>query len=213
MRQSTNDRPLSTERAKPTLHASDVIVRKSVANPNAANTRINAVVHPEPVAYIIPPHRPKTRQSIKIVFKIFGHFLWSPNRRTKYGNFQDTGEKKACKRKRRFIYSQVNGFSQWFTVAHCTNGPCDERVGVGVSTRVATKNKPAHCLRARTALTLCRTTWLYACKGLKNICSETCFSFWSLRSSSCTSLYTWVNRRIRKMKEKQIEQKRNAGIA
>lgn len=48
VRQSTNDEPVSTERESPILHASDVIVFKLVANPSAANTRINDVVHPEP---------------------------------------------------------------------------------------------------------------------------------------------------------------------
>ena len=48
VRQSTNDEPVSTERDSPILHASDVIVFRFVANPSAANTRINDVVHPEP---------------------------------------------------------------------------------------------------------------------------------------------------------------------
>lgn len=49
VRQSTNDEPVSTERDRPILHASDVIVFRFVANPSAANTRINDVVHPEPM--------------------------------------------------------------------------------------------------------------------------------------------------------------------
>lgn len=49
VKQSTNDEPVSTERDRPILHASDVIVFRFVANPSAANTRINDVVHPEPM--------------------------------------------------------------------------------------------------------------------------------------------------------------------
>lgn len=49
VRQSTNGEPVSTERDRPILHASDVIVFKLVAIPRAANTRTNAVVHPTPV--------------------------------------------------------------------------------------------------------------------------------------------------------------------
>lgn len=50
MRQSTKERPVSTDRDKPILHASEVIVLRSVAKPSAANTRIKAVVHPLPIS-------------------------------------------------------------------------------------------------------------------------------------------------------------------
>lgn len=51
VRQSIKGYPVSTERDKPILHASDVIVLKLLLSPSAANTRINAVVTPDPTVF------------------------------------------------------------------------------------------------------------------------------------------------------------------